>query len=189
MIVILLSGWARSGKDTVADNLCATHGFKRVALADPLKEAVATETGLPLELFYTDAKVEPLPAPIAAYPTAKQPRDLLLEHARRARSQDPDIYARAIVNRILAERMEQVVVSDWRLLREERFLRSALPANTRFLKVRIERPGIQTHVDVTEHELDDEPMDFYICNNAGIQELNSVVNQMVQTGSFIQPVS
>ena len=108
MIVILLSGWARSGKDTVADHLCATHGFKRVAFADPLKEAVAAETGLPLELFYTAAKGAPLPAPITAYPTAKRPRDLLLEHARRARSQDPDIYARAIVDRIMVERMEKV---------------------------------------------------------------------------------
>jgi hypothetical protein len=38
-----LSGWKRSGKDTVANFLVENHGFKRLAFADPLKEGVARD--------------------------------------------------------------------------------------------------------------------------------------------------
>lgn len=35
-----LSGWARSGKDTVADFLCTVHGFTKMSFADPMREAL-----------------------------------------------------------------------------------------------------------------------------------------------------
>lgn len=35
-----LSGYARSGKDTVGEFLIANHGFKRVSFADPMREAL-----------------------------------------------------------------------------------------------------------------------------------------------------
>lgn len=38
--VIGLSGYARSGKDTVADYLCTTHGFTKMSFADPMREAL-----------------------------------------------------------------------------------------------------------------------------------------------------
>ena len=37
-IVILLTGYKRSGKDTVGDRLCSKHNFERVAFADPLRD-------------------------------------------------------------------------------------------------------------------------------------------------------
>lgn len=43
--IIGLSGPAGSGKDAVADALCANHGFVRMALADPLKEMASIMTG------------------------------------------------------------------------------------------------------------------------------------------------
>jgi len=49
MKVIAISGWKRSGKDTVAGQLIETEGFKRVAFADPLKDSVAKEYGIPRE--------------------------------------------------------------------------------------------------------------------------------------------
>ncbi len=39
--LIGLSGYARSGKDTVAETLAA-HGYKRMAFADPMREALYT---------------------------------------------------------------------------------------------------------------------------------------------------
>lgn len=47
MKVIAISGWKRSGKDTIAGQLIEAHGFKRVAFADPLKDSVAREYGIP----------------------------------------------------------------------------------------------------------------------------------------------
>lgn len=49
MKVIAISGWKRSGKDTIAGQLIQEHGFKRVAFADPLKDSVAKEYGIPRE--------------------------------------------------------------------------------------------------------------------------------------------
>lgn len=49
MKVVAISGWKRSGKDTVAGQLIETEGFKRVAFADPLKDSVAREYGIPRE--------------------------------------------------------------------------------------------------------------------------------------------
>lgn len=38
--VLGLSGWARSGKDTIADNLVENHGYIKVSFAAPMKEAM-----------------------------------------------------------------------------------------------------------------------------------------------------
>ena len=43
MVVLLLSGWSTSGKDTVAALLQTYYGFQRYAFADILKEIVAED--------------------------------------------------------------------------------------------------------------------------------------------------
>lgn len=40
MHIIGLTGYAQSGKDTVANYLVKTHGFTRIAFADPMREAM-----------------------------------------------------------------------------------------------------------------------------------------------------
>lgn len=49
MKLIAISGWKRSGKDTIAGELINAHEFKRVAFADPLKDSVAKEYNIPRE--------------------------------------------------------------------------------------------------------------------------------------------
>ena len=39
-MIIGLSGYAQSGKDTVAELLCLNYGYKRVSFADPMREAL-----------------------------------------------------------------------------------------------------------------------------------------------------
>lgn len=45
MKVVAVSGWAGSGKDTLANLLIKTYGFKRIGFADPLKDTVAEQFG------------------------------------------------------------------------------------------------------------------------------------------------
>ena len=52
-VIIMLSGWAGSGKDAAASILMDELGFQRFAFADPLKHDVARETGISLEHFYS----------------------------------------------------------------------------------------------------------------------------------------
>jgi|ERR1035437_1599021 hypothetical protein len=46
-MVICLSGWKQSGKDSLASYLVENHDAARVALADPLKDSVSREFNIP----------------------------------------------------------------------------------------------------------------------------------------------
>lgn len=41
-MIIGLSGYAQSGKDTVAELLCLNYGYTRLAFADPMRDAIYT---------------------------------------------------------------------------------------------------------------------------------------------------
>ena len=41
-MIIGLSGYAQSGKDTVAELLCSNYGFKRISFALPMRDAIYT---------------------------------------------------------------------------------------------------------------------------------------------------
>lgn len=53
-MILSISGLARSGKDTVGAMLIKRYGFKRVAMADCLKEVTAKVMDKPLNTFYAD---------------------------------------------------------------------------------------------------------------------------------------
>jgi hypothetical protein len=55
-MLIGLVGKARSGKDTVANHLAKTHGFRRVAFADKLKEVCMELLDLSQDQCYGDLK-------------------------------------------------------------------------------------------------------------------------------------
>jgi hypothetical protein len=38
--VIAISGWARAGKDTIADYLVENYGYRKISFADPMREAL-----------------------------------------------------------------------------------------------------------------------------------------------------
>ncbi|WP_028451885.1 deoxynucleotide monophosphate kinase family protein [Chitinilyticum aquatile] len=63
--IIGLTGLAGSGKDTVADHLCAVHGFARLAYADKLREEVAHAWGIDLQPLLTRENKE-IPTPVLA---------------------------------------------------------------------------------------------------------------------------
>lgn len=174
-MVVLVSGWAGTGKDCAAALLVEECGFQRVAFADALKEDVAKVTGLPLEWFYTATKDRPLPAPCAAYPTAKTPRDILLQHALVRRTIDPDVYSKGVAATIMDSPGTRYVVSDWRYLSEHKVLAEELGEFYHIFRIRIERPGIRQSADPSEHDLDGLTMDYMITNDGTISDLRHAV--------------
>ena len=63
-MILSISGLARSGKDSIGDMLVKKSGFKRIAMADILKEVVANTMNLPLNNFHDDhLKDAPFQAP------------------------------------------------------------------------------------------------------------------------------
>lgn len=50
-MIITLSGFINSGKDTVADYLCSKHNFKKISFADSLKDTISIIFGWDRELL------------------------------------------------------------------------------------------------------------------------------------------
>jgi hypothetical protein len=170
-LVILLSGWAGSGKDSAAELLVEEMAFVRLAFADMLKEEVSKAYRLPLSVFnnaFKDSHIEALDA---------TPRQLLIQHAADRKRKDPHVYSRAVVARIAGGRW---VISDWRYRHEYAFLKEQLP-NARIVRGRILRSSVCPGDDPSEHDLDDETMDFTVTNDGCISDLRDAIKATVRT--------
>jgi len=166
--IILLSGWAGSGKDAAAILLMEEMSFDRLAFADALKEEVSRISGLPLHLFFDRALKD---TPIGD--TDVTPRQLLLQHALIIRATDPDIYAR----KIAAMCGSRTVISDWRYRREYEYM-----ANQGFtvIRVRITRASVRPSDDPSEHDLDNEPFDAVIANDGSVSDLRDSLKAAIR---------
>ena len=178
--ILLLAGWAGSGKDTVADILVRKYGYYRVAFADALKRDAAMRTGLPLSVFHTEAKDHPLQQSVPAFPTAKKPRDILLQLALQMRAENPDIYADTVIHDIAEHTGTCFVVSDWRYKRELCRIREMCP-DAQILTMRIVRPGVSASLDSSEHDLDKELMDYIIPNSGTVEELTQHLAHLLES--------
>lgn len=163
-LVVLLSGWAGCGKDTAAALLVDELGFDRLAFADALKADVAARTGIPLAVFHSARKNEPLPTH-----EGQTPRDLLIARAAAVRATDPDAYARVVATQIADSGGGRYVITDWRFRNEYAVLCG--DATTTILRVRVVRPDMQPMTDATEHELDNEVFDAVVQNEGSIRDL------------------
>ena len=179
--ILLLSGYARSGKDSVANLLEEECGFHRFAFADALKEMVAAVTGIPVVMFHSLQKDTVAPGFSKTY------RDLLIEIADQKRAIDPDIFSRIVATQIVENDSDRIVISDWRYKREESFLRSTLdPAVYHIQRGRVRRSTVIPSEKPIEHDLDGEPMDLIIPNDGSISDLRDAVHSAV---SLIHPSS
>jgi hypothetical protein len=182
-MVIMLAGWAGSGKDCAAALLAEEFGFQRFAFADALKADVSRSTGIPLECLHSAQKDRPLPEPCKAYPTAKTPRDVLIQHALVRRAADPDIYSRGVATEIQEATGRRFVVSDWRYLREHEVVAAELGEFFQIFRVRIARPGIRQSTEPSEHDLDGLAMDYVIHNDGSISDLRHAVKHFFHLAS------
>ena len=180
--ILLLSGYARSGKDSVANLLEEEHGYRRFAFADALKEMVAAHTGIPVSMFHSQQKDTAISSI-----SPKTYRDLLIEIADQKRAVDPDIFSRIVGTQIIESGSDRVVISDWRYRREESFLRSFLdPAIYQIRRARVVRATVKPSETPIEHDLDGEPIDIVIPNNGSISDLRDAIHSAF---SLIHPSS
>ena len=169
--VIMLSGWAGSGKDAAASILMDELGFQRFAFADPLKHDVAHETGIPLNHFYEPSlKDKP-------YNMSHTPRDHLIRHAAEARAKYPNIYANMIADTIQRSDSKRVVISDWRYRNEYDVIKTFFG---QVIRVHISRPGVIQSQDPSEHDLDDQPMDIHINNGGSLSMFRSTLKDLLR---------
>ena len=139
-VIILLTGYARAGKDTFADgfveaNSGSTDRVKRTSFANSLKTALgyAVEPFFPnLSYFNEQAKIED--------------RALLVEFGRAMRRRDRDVFARSLVDSVEASfnfnPLANVIVTDCRYLNEYRYIKASLSHHFRVVTVYIETTGV-----------------------------------------------
>jgi hypothetical protein len=169
-----LSGWARSGKDTIADYLVEHHGFTRVAFADPMREALlALNPQIPY--YGTTASLATM-VRLSGWDELKkyspETRELL---QRMGTEVGRELFGKNFwVNQAIktAKKYDKVVFSDCRYFNEARAIKH-LGGQV----WRISRPGVRAANDHgSEHDLDNYNFDLHIDNKTTVENLQKIVD-------------
>jgi hypothetical protein len=186
MKVLAISGWKGSGKDTLANYLIEHHGFKRIAFADPLKDAVAKEFNIPRHWCDEPVMKE---LPLRQYPAQARdkfssnicnfmhkefpvyddaraywtPRALCILKGSTMRAVDPDYWVKQAVAQMKPDGL--YVITDLRYRNEATTLRQCV--GEALTTVRINRFADSPSSDPSERDLDAFEFDRYIDNTEG----------------------
>jgi hypothetical protein len=152
-LIILISGWAHAGKDSVAKILVESYDFQKIAFADPIKQQVARDLDIPLEWCYDQERK----AALLPNNSERTLREELICVAEAARATDKEVWARSIgekIQKAIQRGKRKFVISDWRHLEELWALQKCIP-NACILPSRVERPSqlISPVPDWTEYSL------------------------------------
>lgn len=168
-MIIGLSGYAQSGKDTVANILVEKHGYRRVGFADPIRELVyeidpIVKPGLRLkdaidEMGWDKAKVR-----------IPEVRRILQETGVGARKIFGDTFW---IYQALSDvaPQDKVVVSDVRFENEAKWIQEFNGQIWRIKRTGVD--AVNTHV--SESDMDGYPVDQIFLNNGTIEDLELLV--------------
>jgi hypothetical protein len=176
-LILLISGWAHSGKDAVAKILVESYDFQKYAFADPIKQKVAADEDIPLEWCYDQKKkAEALPSN-----PEKTLREELIRVGEEARELDKAIWANVIAEKIqkaVKKGKCKFVISDWRMIEELWALQKKIPEAV-IVPLQIKRPSqlVSPVPDWTEYSLLGFPF-WRIIHNSGT--LLRLVNQVAE---------
>ena len=181
--ILGLSGWARNGKDTVADHLIENYGYERVSFAAPMKEALyrlnpkITINGVPslsvklgVDLYgWDDLKAH-----------GPEIRELLQRFGTEVGREmfGDDFWVNAAIDSI--KDGSRVVVSDVRYPNEADAVKK-LGGEV----WRVVRPGYGAANDhASEHALNDYDFDYMIENNSGVETLYDLIDSKLAVKSY-----
>jgi len=175
--IIGLSGWARSGKDTIADYLVEHHGFVKLSLATPMREALyrlnpdIVDWGnmhwslrQAVDLFgWEDMKTSfPILRGLMQRMGTEVGREMFGE----------DFWVNQVIKE--ASKYDKVVIADCRYLNEAEAVRSA---GGQVWRVSKDSAAAANDHD-SEHGLDDYAFDINLDNNKTIEDLHKLVEEL-----------
>lgn len=184
-VVIALSGWKGSGKDTSADYLVNEYGFIKKSFAAPLKDMVANLYNVPREDLDSPTKKE---MPLVNLPVITTdrftqtihtllqselssgywtPRALCILEGSIKRSVHANYWIRSVATDIINNPENSYVISDMRYCSEADTLKILIP---QLITVRVNRFETITTTDPSERDLDNYKFDYTI-ENQGVREL------------------
>jgi hypothetical protein len=168
-----LSGWAKSGKDTVSNYLVEHHGFTRVSFADPMRDALLT---LDPYIPYLNTQMRLSTAVrLSGWEDTKREneevRRLLqcfgTEVGRSMLGQD--FWVNQAIEK--ASRYDKVVFSDCRYTNEADAVKSI-----EGVVWRVSRPGVfAVNEHTSEQDLNNYAFDSHIENNSTIENLHALI--------------
>jgi hypothetical protein len=174
--VIALSGWARAGKDTIADYLVEKHGFKKVSFATPMREALYRLNPIVTTIEGTVASLSQI-VDLAGWEGAKEITPDLRGLMQRLGTEvgremfGDDFWVNIAFSQVKPG--EKIIFADCRYQNE---------ANTTLANGgqvwRVERPGYgPANSHDSERDLDNYNFSHIFSNNTGIEDLNAQVEE------------
>jgi hypothetical protein len=177
-MIIGLSGYARSGKDTAADNLINRHGFTRYSFAAPIKEAMYILNPIVYSDSIGDFRYRNL-VDVYGLDSAK---DSHPEIRRLLQVFGTEVGRNMFGNNFWVDltlnslKEENVVISDVRFKNEADAIKSAGGQVWR-----INRHGVGPVTDhSSEIDLDDYLFDHIIDNDYSVVDLNNIIDMLLE---------
>lgn len=129
-IVVSLSGYMGSGKDTLGNYLIEKFKFKRLAFADALKDMCAATYDVP-RLYFDDRELKET----IIIKHNKTPRQMCLDLAVEKRQEDPLVFVKKVLKQI--QPFQKYVITDCRYINELTQLRQTF--GNKYLPLYIKR--------------------------------------------------
>lgn len=202
-MLIVLSGWKRSGKDAAAGMLISEMGFKRVSFADPLKDMVSNLYKIPREWLDDQSMKEKA---LSQYPIDPKdafgtemarildgefavvegkkfhtPRSLCILEGSVKRSVTSNFWVSRALDKIQVGSLG--VIADLRYRSEAAQLKEwAEKNNEKLILVRINRFDSTESKDASERDLDNyEGFDYVVKNKGTLEEFLGQIAQIVKS--------
>jgi hypothetical protein len=174
--IIGLNGYARSGKDTIANILIKEHGYTRVGFADAIREFLLTVNPILEDGHRLHEIVALFNWEIAKAKT--EVRRLLQVTGTTARDMfGEDFWINQVINKI--KTIDKVVITDVRFTNEADAIKLL---GGQIWKV--ERPGVSAiNSHISEIDMDNYTPDRLIVNSGSIKDLSSLVLESLNAQS------
>ncbi len=179
-MIIALSGYAQSGKDTLGAFLVEDQGFVRYAFADALKESVYRLNPIVPDfdsefMRYQDVIERDGPELAKTNPEIRRLLQVMGTEVGRQVLGD-NVWVDAVFNQVKANGDQNVVITDARFPNEA----EAVKANEGFI-VRIKRPGVEAiNAHPSETALDEWGFDYAVINDGSQENLRLKAADLVR---------
>ena len=178
-MLIGICGKAGSGKDTIGDYLVKNYGFKKTALADPIRRIVKDIFVLDDYTVYDRTGREQVLKNWPNWTVRKLLQiigtELFREHI------DDAVWVKSLWYRIQSDPNSNYVIVDFRFPNELKFFKEHSKEGE-FICLKVKRPGYDGNVGFSGHasEAHDLQGDFEIINDGNFESLYNKVDEIIK---------
>ena len=170
--IILLGGKAGSGKDFVGKILVGDYGYKRLGLADYLKDIVASNYNIPREELDTQEGKAKM------FKNGQSYRDLLIQASYFHKFKNINVFTDFIIRDMKADPSKNYVITDFRFPHEHEKINSELSKFFKVITINVQRESSIVIDDDSERALDDFVFDFTLDNNFDAEHIKKEIDHL-----------